>query len=61
MTLEPMFVAMFGGWEIVLILAVVGILALAVAVSIITIAVVLVWRERASKQAPAGNQPPPIR
>jgi hypothetical protein len=61
MTLEPIFAAMLGGWEIVLILAVVGILALAVAVSIITIAVVLVRRERASKQAPAGNQPPPIR
>lgn len=61
MTLEPILAVMFGGWEIVLILAVVGILALAVAVSIITIAVVVVRRERASKQAPAGSQPPPLR
>lgn len=61
MTFEPFFAAMLGGWEIVLILAVVGILALAVAVSIITIAVSMVRRERASKQAPAGNQPPPLR
>lgn len=61
MTFEPLFAAMLGGWEIVLILAIVGILALAVAVSIITIAVVMVRRERAGKQAPAGNQPPPLR
>lgn len=60
MTLEPFFAAMLGGWEIVLILAVVGTLALAVAVSIITIAVLMVRRERASKQAPAGSQPPPL-
>lgn len=61
MTTEPIFAAMLGGWEIVLILAVVGILALAVAASIITIAVIMVRRERANRQAPAGTQPPPLR
>ncbi|MBK8001839.1 MAG: hypothetical protein IPK15_24835 [Verrucomicrobia bacterium] len=61
MTIEPLFAVMFGGWEIVLILAIVGVLALAVVVSVITIAVVLVKRERANKQAPAGTQPPPLR
>ena len=61
MTIEPIFASMLGGWEIVLILAIVGVLALAVAGSIITIAVVLVRRDRANKQAPAGTQPPPLR
>ncbi len=51
---------MLGGWEIVLILAIFGVLALAVVVSVITIAVVLVKRERASKQGPAGTPPPPL-
>lgn len=61
MTIEPIFAAMLGGWEIVLILAVVGMLALAVAASIITMAVIMVRRERANKQAPAGTQSPPLR
>ncbi len=61
MTIEPLIAVMFGGWEIVLILAIVGVLALAVVVSVVTIAVVLVRRERAAKQAPAGTQPPPLR
>lgn len=61
MTIEPLIAGMLGGWEIVLILAIVGVLAVAVAGCIITIAVILVRRERANKQAPAGTQPPPLR
>ncbi len=61
MTIEPLIAGMLGGWEIVLILAIVGVLAVAVAGSFVTIAVILVRRERANKQAPAGTQPPPLR
>ena len=60
MTIEPLIAGMLGGWEIVLILAVVGVLALTVAVSIVVIAVVLTKRERTNKPMPPGAQPPPL-
>lgn len=65
MTIEPLIAGMLGGWEIVLILTVVGVLALTVAVtvavSVVVIAVVLTKRERANKPVPSGAQPPPLR
>ena len=61
MIMEPLIAGSIGGWEIVIILAVVGVMALTVAVSVVVIAVVLTKRERANKPAPSGNQPPPLR
>lgn len=52
---------MLGGWEIVLILAVVGALALTVVVSVVVIAVALTKRGGANKPVPTGAQPPPLR
>ena len=60
MTMEPLMAAFLGGWEIVLILTVVGALVLTVAVSVIVIAVVLTKRERANKRVPSGAQLPPF-
>lgn len=61
MIMEPLIAAFLGGWEIVLILAVVGVMVITVGVSVVVIAVVLTKRERANKPLPSGTQPPPLR
>ena len=61
MIMEPLIAGFLGGWEIVLILAVVGMMAVAAVVSLVVIAVVLTKKERANKPVPSGAQPPPLR
>ena len=61
MIMEPLIAGFIGGWEIVIILAVVCMMALVAVVSLVVIAVVLAKKEPANKPAPSGNQPPPLR
>lgn len=60
MTLEPVFAAMMGGWNVTLLLGVIGVLGLVAVMSLAVVAVVLLKRERtrqvASRRAPSGPE-----
>ena len=61
MTIEPVIAAIFGGWEIILILGVLGFFGL-VAVGIVVLVVVLSRNKKpaAAPTAPPAHQPPPL-